>query len=186
MYQLLWPCRHVPACANMCNHSQHLWYQPLETYLECWHVSAHLDILTCADMCRHVPTCDINHDTSYSDHLDLIGMLACVSICGHTGMCYVPTCETTLSTFDTNHLKLILHAGMCQHIWTCRHVLIYADMCWHVPTCDINHDTSYSDHLYLIWMLACVSICGHMPTCADMCRYVLTCADMWHYSRHLW
>ena len=96
-------CWYVPTCANTWNHSQHLWYQPFEIYLECWHVSAHLDmptcadmsrhVPTCADMSRHVPTCDINIDTSYSDHLHLIWMLPCVSICGHAGMCcYVPTC----------------------------------------------------------------------------------------------
>ena len=84
-----------------------------------------------ADMCWHVPTCAINLDTSDNEHLDLIWILACVSICGHADMCwyvpicadmcrYVPTCETTLSTSDTNHLNLILHAGMCQHIWTCQ------------------------------------------------------------------
>ena len=75
-------CWYVPTCADMWNHSQHLWYQPFETYLACWHVSANADmpicadmcrhVLTCADMCRHVPTCDINLDTYYSDHLDLI------------------------------------------------------------------------------------------------------------------
>ena len=129
-------CWYVPTCANMWNHPQHLWYRPFEIYLECWHVSAHLDMLTCVDMSRHVPTCDINIDTSYSDHLDLIWMLACVSVCRHGDMCwYVPTCETTLSTSDTNHLKLILHAGMCQQIGTCRYVPICADMCWHVLTC---------------------------------------------------
>ena len=129
--------------------------------------------------------------------------------CRHVLICadmwrHVPTCETTISTSDTNHLKRNLHAGMCQHISTCRHVLICAGMCWHVPTCDINLDTSGtrlmwtiwtslsavrerplylithsldtsdSSHLDLIWMLACVSICGR----ADMCWYVLTCADI--------
>ena len=110
--------------------------------------------------------------------------------CRRADMCrHVPTCATTLSTSDTNHLKLILNAGMCQHIWTC----------WHVPTCDINHDTSYSDHFDLIWMLACVSICGHagmcwyVPTCAGMCRHVTlistlqiaiisTLSGCWHVS----
>ena len=63
-------CRHMPTCADICRH-----------------------VLTCADKCRHVPTCDINHDTSDSDHLDLNWVLACVSVCGHAGMClYVPTC----------------------------------------------------------------------------------------------
>ena len=96
-------------------------------------------------------------------------VLICADMCR-----YVPTCETTLSTSDTNHLNLILYAGMCQHIWACRHVLICADMCQHVPTCDINHDTSYSDHLNLIYMLACVSTCPHpdMPTYAGMCQHV--------------
>ena len=184
MCQHLWTCRrvlicanmcgHVPASANMWNHSQHIWYQPFETYLACCHVSAHMDmphvlkfagtcwhvptcdinldtsdsdnlyliwmlacvsicghvdmcwyVSTCADICRHEPTCDINLDTFDSSHLDPIGMLACVSICGNADMCwYVPTYDATLSTSDTNHLNLILRAGMCQHIWTCRYVLI--------------------------------------------------------------
>ena len=154
-------CRHVPTCANMWSHSQHLWYQPFETYLECWHVSAHLDMPTCACMCRHVPTCDINHDTSDSDHLDLIWMLACVSICGHVGVCwYVPIC-----TGMCEHVKP-LSAPLIPTIWNlscmlaCVSKLGHANVCWyvpacadmfrHVPTCDINHDTSYSDHLDLI------------------------------------
>ena len=113
-----------------------------------------------------------------------VDMPACADMCWLvTLMCrHVPTCETTLSTSDTNHLKLILHAGMCQHIWTCRHVLICADMCWHVPTSEINLDTSDGSHLDLIWMLACVSICGH----ADVCWYVPTCANIWNHSQHLW
>ena len=129
-------CGHMPTCADMWNKSQHLWFQPFETYLQCWHASAHLDMPTCAGMCRHVPTCDIDLDTCHSDHLDLIWMLACVSICGHAGMCwYVPTC-----------------AGMCQHvkplsaplittIWklscmlACVSKLGHADMCWYVPAC---------------------------------------------------
>ena len=146
-------------------------------------MSVSVDMSTCADMFRHVPTCDINHDTSYSDHLDVIWMLACVSICGHTGMCwYVPACANMW-----NH---------SQHLWyqpfetylPCWHVSAHldmptcADMCRHVPTCDINHDTSYSDHLDFIYMPACVSTCGH----ADMCLYVPACANMCNHSQHLW
>ena len=91
-------CWYMPACANMWNHSQHLWYQPFEPHLACWHVSATVD-MTCADMCRHVVTCQ--HATLISTPLiDLIQMLACVSTCGHADMCwYVPTCP-----------------GMCQHV----------------------------------------------------------------------
>ena len=159
----------MSACADMCRDMPTLWVlaKPItSTLFRCRH-------LGCAGMCqhretcRHVPTCainvtcDINLDTSYSDHLDVIQMLTCVSTGGNADMSWyvptcadmcrhMPTCETTLLTSDTNHLNLIFHAGMCQHIWTCRHVLICADMCWHVPTCDINLDTSYSDHLDLI------------------------------------
>ena len=148
-------------------------------------MSVAVDISTCGDMCWYVPTCDINPDTSDSDHLDFIYM-PYVSICGHADMCwYVPTCDGMCQHMqplsDTNHLKLILNAGMCQHNWTCWYVLTCADMCRHVPTCDINHDTSYSDHLDLIWMLACVSICGH----TGMCWYVPTCAGMCQHAKLL-
>ena len=63
---------------------------------------------------------------------------------------------------------------MCQHMRTCRHVLICADMCRYVPKCTITLGISDTNHLDLIWMLACVSTCGH----ADMCWYVTACADM--------
>ena len=111
-----------------------------------------------------------------------------------------------------------MDAGRCQRLWTCRHVLICADVCWHVPTCvntlstcetnhfnliqvptswdvletcpyvlicttwDITFDTSDTNHLDLIWMLASVGTCGH----ADMCWYVLTCADICGHSQSLW
>ena len=102
-------------------------------------------------------------------------MLACVSTCGHSDICwYVPTSETTLSTSDTNHLKLILHAGMCQQIGTCRYVLICAGMCWHVPTCaNMWH---YSRHLWWRSFRSYLhaGMCQHLWTC----RHVLICADM--------
>ena len=185
-------CWYVPTCADTWNHPQHLWYQPLEIYLECWHVSTHLDMPTCAEMCRHVPTCDNNIDTSYSNHLDLIWMWACVSICGHAGMCwYVSTCGEMWNHFQHLWYQPFETYLACWHVsanWDmpmcadmCRHVLTCADMYRHVPTCDINHDTSYSDHLDLIWMLACVSICGH----AGMCWYVPTCAGMCEHVKPL-
>ena len=144
-------------------------------------MSAHVDMPTCADMCRHV--------------------LICADMCQHVASLSAPLMPTILT---------YLHAGMCQHIWTCRHVLICADMCWHVPTCSIILGTSDTNHLDLTSMLACVSTCGHadmcwyVPTCANMwhhsqhlwyqsfghdlqssmcqhmwtCRHVLICADM--------
>ena len=75
-----------------------------------------------------------------------------------------------------------LHAGMCQHMWTCRHALICADMFWYVPTCDITLGTCDTNHLDLICIPVCVSTCGH----ADMCWYVPTCANMCHHSRYVW
>ena len=175
MCKHLWTCRHVLICADMCQHVKPLSAPLISTIwnlswmLACWHLDMPTcadmcrHVPTCADMCRHVPTCDINLDTSYSDHLDLIWMLACVSICGHVGMCwYVPTCA---------------FAGMCQHvkplspplipiIWNlscmlaCVSKLGHADMCWYVPACadmcrhmptyDINLDTSFRDHLDFI------------------------------------
>ena len=143
-------CWYVPTCANTWNHSQHLCNQPFEIYLECWHVSAHSDmptcadmsrhVPTCADMSRHVPTCDINIDTSYSDHLHLIWMLPCVSICGHAGMCwYVPTCDINLDTSDSDHFYLI---------W----MLACVSICGHMPTC--------------------ADMCRYVLTCAEICQHV--------------
>ena len=65
---------------------------------------------------------------------------------------------------------------MCQHIWTCRHVLICADMCWYVPTCDITLGTCDTNHLELICISVCVSTCGHV----DMCWYVPSANMCWH------
>ena len=136
MCQYQWTCRYVLTCADMCQHvtiTSTSLIAIIYTLSRCWHVSAHLDMRTCADKCRHVPTCDINHDTSYSDHLDLIWMLACVSICGHVGMCwYVPTCDFNFDTSDSDHFYLIWMlacVSICGHMRTC------ADMCRYVMTC---------------------------------------------------
>ena len=156
-------CRHVPTCVEMCRHSECLRNQSFRPYsgADIWDALACVITGKHADVCWHVPTCDINLDTSYSDHLDVIQMLTCVSTGGHADMCWykvtcagmgqhvkplsaplIPTIWTlscmlaSVSTFG--------HADMCWYVPTC------ADMCWHVPTCDINLDTSYSDHLDLI------------------------------------
>ena len=56
-------CWYVPTCADMCYMCRHvtLTLTPLIaiilTLSRCWYVSAHLDMPTCADMCRHVLTC---------------------------------------------------------------------------------------------------------------------------------
>ena len=139
-------CQHLLTCANMWNHSRHLWYQPFGPYLHAG-MSQHMwtcrDVLICTDMCRHVliwadmcryvPTYSITLGTSDTNHLDLTCMLACVSTFGHSDMCwYVPLC---------------------------------ADMCRHVPKCTITLGISDTNPLDLLCMLACVSTCGH----ADMC-----------------
>ena len=79
----------------------------------------------------------------------------------------------------TSNLRVWSHrvtqlAGMCQHTWTCRHVLMCVDMCRYVPTCSITLCTSDTNHSDLICALTCVSTCVH----ADMCWYVPKCADM--------
>ena len=149
----------------------------------CWYMP------TCADKCRHVPTCDINQDTSYNDHLDLIWMLACVSICGHAGICwYVPTCAGMcrhVTLISTLQIATISTLSGCWHVSVsvdiCRYVLICAGMCWHVPTCaNMWH---YSRHLW--WrsfrLYLDAGICQHLWTCrhvlicANMCRHVPTC-----------
>ena len=147
-------CRQVPTCdinvltcANMWNHSQRLWYQPFEPYLACCHVSAHLDMPTCAYMCRHVLTC-----ANMCRHLTLIStplmaVIKTLSGCWHvsvsvdmsacTDMCrHVPACANIW-----NHCQHLWYQPFepylaCWHVsahWTCRHVLIYttcANM-WH-------------------------------------------------------
>ena len=201
MCQHMWTCRHVlicadmcwyvPTCADMCQHVASLSAPLMPTNLTlsaCWHVSAHMDMPTCADMCRHVLTYRITFGTSDTKHLDLTSKLACVSTCGHADMCWcVPTCANMYH--HPRHLWYqqcgpYLHADMCQHMWTCRHVLICADMWWYVPTCDITLGTCDTNHLDLTSKLACVNTCGHadmcwcVPTCADMCRHVPICANM--------
>ena len=95
-------------------------------------VTAHLDMPTCTDMCRHVT---LNLDTFDSGHLDLIWILGCVSICGHADMCwYVLTCAGMYQ-----HVKP-LSAPLIPTIWTLPCMLArvstfgHADMCWYVPT----------------------------------------------------
>ena len=97
-------------------------------------MSVSVDMPICADMCRHVTTCDINLDTCYSDHLDLIQILVCVSTCGHADMCwYLPTCAG-----KCQYVKPIL-APLIPTIWTlscmlaCVSTFGHADMCWYVP-----------------------------------------------------
>ena len=137
-------CWHVPACANMLNHSPHLWYQRFELYLVCRHLSAHLDMPTCADVCRHVLTYSITFGTSDTKHLDLTSKLACVSTCRHADMCWcVPTCAdmyqhvpspsaTLIPTMRTLSARwhVSAHVVMPTCADMCRHVLICADM-WH-------------------------------------------------------
>ena len=169
----------------------------------CRHVSTPGNMPTCADMCGHMPTCDITFGPYDTNDLDLICMLTYVSTCGHADMCwYVPTCadmcrhvsilptcnvSITLGTPDTNHLDRICtlagvstcgHAGMCWYVPTC------ADMCRHVLICShmCQHVTSPSAPMIPIistlsaFYYSYVSAHVDMPTCADMCRYVPTCS----------
>ena len=70
-------CWYVPTCAdicrhaNMCNHSQNLWYKPFETYLACWHMSANWDMPIYPDIHRHVLACAnmFRHITSMCRHV---------------------------------------------------------------------------------------------------------------------
>ena len=65
--QCIWTCRHVSICADICIHVRVCanMCKPLSALLiptiwslsPCWHVSAHVDMPTCADMHRHVPIC---------------------------------------------------------------------------------------------------------------------------------
>ena len=103
MCQHMWTHRHVLICGSMLHHSRNLWYQPFGPYFLSWRVSVHMDMPICGDKCPHV--------------------LTCVDMCR-----YVPTCEATLITSDTNHLDLI---SLLACVSTCGH----ADMCWYVPTC---------------------------------------------------
>ena len=153
-------CRHVPTCIEICRHSECLRNQSLRPYsgADIWDALACVNTGKHADMCRHVPTCDINLDTSYSDHLDVIQMLTCVSTGGNADMSwYVPTCANMLNhsphlwyqPFEpylacwhvSAHLDMPTCADMCRHVLTC------ADMCQHVT---LFLTQSYSDHLDLI------------------------------------
>ena len=148
----------------------------------CWYVP------TCADMCRHVPACDITLGTYDTNRLELICIPICVSTCGHADMCWyvptcadmcrhVPACDITLGTYDTNRLDLI---SMLACVSTCGHAV----MCWYVPTCAdmCQHVASVSAPLFpTIWTLSArwhVSAHMDMPAYADMCRHVLICADL--------
>ena len=161
-------------------------------------MSAHLDMPTCADMCRHVtslsaPMIPIIWTWSAFQYVSAhVEMPTCAD------MCRVPTCDITLGTSDTNHLDLTSKLAC---VSTCGH----ADMCRHVPTCNITLGISDTNPLDITCMLACVSTLD-MPTCADMCRHLLICVDMcqhvpslsvslirtlstvsacWHVSAHL-
>ena len=147
-------CWYVPTCVNMWNHPQHLWSRPFELYLACWHVSAHMDMPTCADMCRHVPTCAIYLNTSDNDHLHLIWMLACVSICGHADVCwYVPICADMCQHVKPPSAPLIIGIIGAENDVTCRHMSAHVCTCRHVTRC------------------------RHMPTCAG--TYV-PASWLWH------
>ena len=158
----------------------------------CQHIWTCRHVVICADMCWHVPTCDINLDTSDSDHLDFIYMPACVSICGHADMCwYVSAC-----------------AGMCQHvqslsapliptIWNlswmlaCVSTFGHADMFWCVLTCasmwhQPRHLLQRSFRPYLDAAMCQYLWTWHVLICADICRHVPACANMWNHSQHLW
>ena len=140
----------------------------------CWHVSAHVEMPTCADMCRYVPTCSITLGISDANHLDLICMLACVSTCGHADMCwYVPTCADMCQDVASFSAPLI------PTIWTlppCWHVSAHVDM----PICAYmcQHVTSLSAPMIpIIWTWSAIQyVSAHvdMPTCANMCWHVPT------------
>ena len=99
-------CRHVSAHVWTCQHVISL-PAPLKriiwTLSACWLVLVHEDmqtstdmwrrVLTCADICRHVQICSITLGTFGTNHLDPVGMLACISTCGHAPMCrHLPAC----------------------------------------------------------------------------------------------
>ena len=53
----------------------------------CRHASTPGNMPTCADMCRHMPKCDIIFGPYDTNDLDLICMLTYASTCGHADMC---------------------------------------------------------------------------------------------------
>ena len=181
--QHIWTCRHVLICADMCWHlptCQHV--QPLSEPLiqTIWNLSCmlayvsklgHADISwyppSCAGMCQHVPTYNINVPT-------------CAGKCQHVKPLAASLIPTIWNLFC-----------MLTYVSTFGH----ADMCWYVPTCaDMCRHANMWNHSQHLWYqsfetyLACWHVSAHfdMPTCADMCRHVPICADMWHWPWHLW
>ena len=173
----------------------------------CQHIWTCQHVLICADMCWHVPTCDIIFGPYDTNELDLICMLIYVSTCGHADMCrhvpicadmcwYVPTCvdmcqHVTLASLSAPLIPTswtLSAPGRCQHMWKCRHVLICADMCWYMPTCaNMWHHSglllyqSFGPDLHSS-MCKHMWTCRHVSICADMCGHVQICANMWNHS----
>ena len=145
MCQHMWTCRYVLICADMCQHVTSL-SAPMIPIIWTWSAFQYV-----------------------SAHVD---MPTCANMCWH-----VPTCANMYH--HSRHLwyepfEAYLRAGMCQHIWTCRHVLICADMCWYWPTCaNMYH---HSRHLWYepFGPYLHAGMCQHIWTC----RHVLICADM--------
>ena len=140
----------------------------------CWHMSAHVDMPTCADMCQHVAS------LSASLMQTIWTLSACWYVSAHMDMPtwadlsrHVLTCAKMWH--HSRHLWYqpfgpYLQAGMCQHMWTCRHVLICADICQHVPSLTASL-------IPTIWTLSCQPMSAHISTCrhAQMCWHVPAC-----------
>ena len=181
-------CRHVLICAdmwwyvtwaNMWHHSRHIWYQPFGPYfIAAWCVSAHVDTLICADMSRYVPTCSITLDTSNTNHLDLICMLACVKpvdmpICADM-------CEHVTS-ISAHVIPIIWTLSACWHVSAHVDMPTCVDMCQHVPTCANmwNHSRHFWYQPFGPYFLA--DMCQHIWTYPQ----VLICADMYPHVASL-
>ena len=157
-------CGHADMCQHVASLSAFL-IQTIWALSPRCHVSAHMDMPTCADMSRHVLTCADMWHHFWPIWYQWVGSYLHADICQHMWTCwYVPTC-----------------ADMC------RHVLICADMCRYVPTCNVSITISTPDSnqldLICTWQ---VSAHVEMPACADMCRHVLIYADMCQYVTSLW
>ena len=87
----MWPCGsdHVVAlCLCVC-HQERMSQSGCRHICAgtCRHVSTPGNMPTCADMCRHMPKCDIIFGPYDANDLDLICMLTYASTCGHADMC---------------------------------------------------------------------------------------------------
>ena len=149
----------------------------------CRHISAHVSMSTCADICQH------------ADKIQLIGIIwakndvTCRHMSAHVGTyqhmlaCpYVLThgsVEIRPKWFVSEMPRVMLHVGTCRHMSACPHVLTHSSMQtrskWLVSEVPREMLVLYVDTYR--HMSAHIGTCRHisahvsMSTCADICQH---------------